>query len=49
MIAGVCAALATRFRTSPTLVRVLFLLFGVFGAGEVAYIVLWVMIPKGGR
>lgn len=49
MIAGVCAALADRFRTSRTLVRFLFLLFGIVGAGEIAYIVLWIVIPKAAR
>lgn len=49
VIAGVCAALADRFRTSRTLVRVLFLLFGIVGAGEIAYIVLWIVIPKAAR
>ena len=47
VIAGVCAALAQRFGLSPFLVRAGFVLFGVFGVGELAYIVLWVLIPKG--
>ena len=46
VIAGVCAALADRFGLSRTLVRVLFALFGIVGAGEIAYIVLWIIIPK---
>jgi phage shock protein C len=46
MIAGVCAALADRFGTSRTLVRLLFLVFGLVGAGEIAYLVLWILIPK---
>ena len=45
-IAGVCAALAHRFGLSPFLVRVGFVLFGLFGVGEIAYIVLWILIPK---
>lgn len=49
VIAGVCAALADRFGTSRTLVRVLFVLFGIVGAGEIAYIVLWIIIPKASR
>lgn len=49
VIAGVCAALADRFGTSRTLVRVLFVLFGIVGAGEVAYIVLWIVIPRASR
>ncbi len=46
MIAGVCGALADRFGVSRSLVRLLFLVFGLVGAGEVAYLVLWILIPK---
>ena len=49
VIAGVCAALADRFGVSRTLVRLLFLIFGIVGAGEIAYIVLWIIIPKADR
>lgn len=49
VVAGVCGALASRLGVSRTLVRVLFLLFGIVGAGEVAYLVLWLIIPKAGR
>ena len=46
MIAGVCAALADRFGVSRTMVRFLFIVFGIVGAGEIAYIVLWILLPK---
>lgn len=46
VIAGVCAALATRFGLPKLLVRLGFILFGLFGVGELVYIVLWIMIPK---
>ncbi|MBJ2122342.1 PspC domain-containing protein [Arthrobacter sp. MSA 4-2] len=46
VIAGVCAALAARFGISKTLVRLLFVIFGLVGAGEIAYIILWIVIPK---
>ena len=46
VIAGVCAALADRFGISRTLVRIGFVFFGLFGVGELAYIVLWIVIPK---
>lgn len=45
MIAGVCAAVADRFGISRTFVRLLFIVFGLVGAGEVAYLVLWVLVP----
>lgn len=46
VIAGVCAALADRFGLSRTLVRFLFVVFGFVGAGELAYIVAWIIIPR---
>ena len=46
MIAGVCAGLAQRFGLSTGLVRLLFVIFGLFGAGEIVYIVLWILMPK---
>lgn len=48
VIAGVCAALANRFGLSRGLVRFGFVLFGLFGIGELVYILLWIMIPKEG-
>lgn len=49
VIAGVCAALGDRFGISRTLVRVLFVIFGLVGAGEIAYIVAWIIIPPADR
>ena len=46
VIAGVCAALADRFGISRTLVRIGFVFFGLFGVGELVYVVLWIIIPK---
>jgi phage shock protein C len=46
VIAGVCAAIADRFGISRGLVRVGFVLFGLFGVGEVVYIAGWLIIPK---
>lgn len=48
IIAGVCAGLADRFGINTTLVRLGFVLFGLVGAGELAYIVLWIIMPKEG-
>lgn len=45
-LAGVCAALGNRFGVSTGLVRLGFVLFGIFGIGEIVYIILWIMIPK---
>jgi phage shock protein PspC (stress-responsive transcriptional regulator) len=46
VIAGVCAALADRFGLSRTLVRIGFVLFGLFGIGELVYVVLWIVVPR---
>jgi phage shock protein C len=49
IIAGVCAAIADRFGVSRLLVRVLFLIFAFVGAGEIAYLILWILIPRAPR
>ena len=46
MIAGVCASVADGLGLSTTLVRVGFVLFGLFGVGEVVYVVLWLLVPR---
>lgn len=48
-IAGVCAGIADRFAISRGLVRLLFVIFGLVGAGEIAYILLWILMPKDDR
>jgi phage shock protein C len=45
-IAGVCAGLADRFGVSRGMVRLGFVIFGIVGAGEIAYIIAWVVMPK---
>jgi phage shock protein C len=49
MIAGVAGGLADYFNTDPTLVRLLFVLLTVLGAGWfgiITYIVLWIVMPE---
>ena len=46
MIAGVCGSIAEGLGLSTFLVRTGFVLFGFFGVGEIAYLVLWVIIPR---
>ena len=47
IIAGVCAGIARRFGWSPTTVRLVFLLSCLLPGPQVlAYIVLWVVVPK---
>lgn len=45
-IAGICGGLGEYFGISPEAIRVAFVLFGFFGAGELAYLILWVLMPK---
>jgi phage shock protein C len=46
IIAGVCAGLADFFGVDVTVVRLVFVFFGLWGPGEVAYIALWLIAPK---
>jgi phage shock protein C len=46
IIAGVCAGIADAYGWKRGTVRLVFALFGLFGAGELAYIVLWILMPK---
>lgn len=45
-IAGVCGGLAAFFGVNSTLLRVGFVLFGLFGVGELVYLILWLILPK---
>ena len=44
-IAGVCGGLGEYFEIDPTMVRAGFVLFGIFGAGVLVYIILALVIP----
>ncbi|MBW0119378.1 PspC domain-containing protein [Pseudonocardia abyssalis] len=47
VIAGVCAGIADRFGLSPFLVRMAFVLSCILpGPQFIAYIVMWVLMPK---
>ena len=46
MIAGVCAGLSQRLGMDVTLLRILFVVFALVGAGEIVYLVLWIVVPK---
>lgn len=46
IIAGVCAGIADHYGWSTGTVRLLFVLFGLFGAGELVYIILWIVMPR---
>ncbi|MCH2232732.1 MAG: PspC domain-containing protein [Crocinitomicaceae bacterium] len=46
MIGGVCSGLAHYFKMDPSLMRVLFVLFGILGGGVLIYIILLLVIPE---
>lgn len=45
MLCGVCGGIAEYINIDPTIIRLLFILFGCTGAGIIAYIVAAVIIP----
>lgn len=51
MLAGVCAGVADYFGLDVTLVRVIWAVVSVMtgGAGILAYLVAWIIIPDAGR
>ena len=46
MIAGVCAGLAEYLNIDPTIVRVIWALVGLSGAGILAYLICALIIPE---
>ena len=46
MIGGVCGGLADYFDLDPVIVRLAMVFFAFWGAGFLAYIVGWIMIPE---
>jgi len=46
-ITGVCGGLAEYYGISSKRIRWAFFVAGLIGAGEVVYIVLWIILPKG--
>lgn len=46
-ISGVCAGLADYFDIDPTIVRLLLVVFFLMGgAGGIAYIIAWIIVPE---
>jgi len=47
VLGGVCGGIAEYFNVDPTIIRLLWVLFFLaYGAGILAYIVAWAIIPK---
>ncbi len=50
VLGGVCGGLAEYFGIDPTLVRVLFVVFAVFGGATlILYPILWIVVPPQSR
>lgn len=48
MICGVCGGIGDYFGIDPTIVRIIWLLFGFTGTGLIAYFIAAVVIPEEG-
>jgi len=46
VIAGVCGGIGEYFNVDPTLIRLVWILFVFTGAGIIAYIIAWILIPE---
>ena len=46
-IAGVAGGMGAYFGLDPTLVRVAWLIFGLMAWGILAYVIFWIVLPKG--
>ncbi|MGB9929484.1 MAG: PspC domain-containing protein [Methanosarcina sp.] len=47
ILAGVCGGIGEYFSVDPTIVRLLWLLISITGgAGVIAYIIAWIIIPE---
>ena len=47
-IGGVCGGIGEYFEKDPTLIRIIFILVALlsFGLGVIAYILIWMIIPR---
>lgn len=46
VIAGLCGGLGEYFNIDPVIVRILFIVAGIWGAGILLYIIGWVIVPQ---
>ena len=47
MLCGVCGGIGEYFNIDPTVIRLVFVLFGCTGGGILAYIIAAIIIPDG--
>jgi phage shock protein C len=46
VIGGVCQGMANYFNLDVSLMRIAWVIFAFFGAGVLAYIICWIVIPE---
>jgi phage shock protein PspC (stress-responsive transcriptional regulator) len=46
IVGGVCSGLGAYLGLDPVIVRILFILFLIFGIGFLVYIILWIVVPE---
>jgi phage shock protein C len=46
-VAGIAGGMAAYFGVDPTLVRVAWIAAALMGWGVIAYVLLWILLPKG--
>lgn len=46
ILGGVCGGIAEYFDVDPTIVRLIWILLALNGAGVLAYLIAWVVIPR---
>nr|MBI4156298.1 PspC domain-containing protein [Candidatus Woesearchaeota archaeon] len=46
VLAGVCGGIGEYFDIDPVIIRLIWVLFLFMGAGIIAYIIAWIVIPK---
>jgi len=49
MVAGVCGGIGEYFNVDPTVIRLVWVIFTLIsmGAGIIAYIIAWIIVPEG--
>lgn len=45
-VAGVCEGIGVRYQIDPVLIRLFFVVSGIFGAGISAYLLAWLVMPR---
>ena len=45
-LAGICGGLGDYLNLDPTVVRVIFVVLGLFSIGILLYVVLWLIVPE---